>query len=811
MEAEIGGSLNVDHKLPNEYKYYDLRSKRLLDVDKGCANSSFHYTVDDLAAQLTYGLMMGSSLTNYVTNILLLDSIHIMRNTVKLQEFKSLVDKIVLQMSLIYQLCIKTKNVQRKNKFMCRKSQSEIQELSSFPKKNSNSGKETESPSQTTKVYAEIIEKINSYFSLTAKNGTSEEQSSKQEFLSSHDDLLNTLNEEQKNDVEELIVNNQNFPVSPLTLVILTGNKALSFVLGLCKEILAKPCYHYLAELFFYGNAMKAFEDGVFNVFRMENDDVFYLKPTDEDRVSFYQNVYKITPEDPEDLRRRVEILYQGISLCIACAYKNKDKSGFLAKIIDFCTYSPAYLLSKRHRTTKFREFVAAHDYDLTCNLLKSINSFVPEKACTMMCPGIEYHKVIYIPRIRKTLTISGLKKTLQSYMSDERKESMDLYDEVHPIYSSRKYMRTVKKKRSTLFFNKENDLTKENGDFKAPGCEYQEENERLLKLRIISPTDLEIVDEMDKLRFKPMRKVHKVKAIIIHIHGGGFVTMSSGQHQTYTRQWVRDVGIPVFMISYRLSPECKYPDALDDCWQTYSWTIEYCKDALGIEPEKVFLSGDSAGGNLAVALTALTICKRERVPDSLFVFYPALLTWLRGFIPSRILSFDDHILNYTMLTFCLNAYCKGIKSEEHEFMSPMILPDKVLKKFPSFKCVVAGLDPLRDDGYKFAYRIHKLGGKVSLAEYTKLPHGFLNYDMFPFLAKESNQAIKQSAMWFKLEMTKKTLRKSFGHRNLENYVIYQSKKLHNEGDIAAEVQSEVPLWKRVINKATLPFLKLLF
>mmetsp|Transcript_26904 Transcript_26904/g.26833 ORF Transcript_26904/g.26833 Transcript_26904/m.26833 type:complete len:88 (+) Transcript_26904:443-706(+) len=87
-----------------------------------------------------------------------------------------------------------------------------------------------------------------------------------------------------------------------------------------------------------------------------------------------------------------------------------------------------------------------------------------------MMCPGIEYHKVIYIPRIRKTLTISGLKKTLQSYMSDERKESMDLYDEVHPIYSSRKYMRTVKKKRSTLFFNKENDLAKENGDFKAPG-----------------------------------------------------------------------------------------------------------------------------------------------------------------------------------------------------------------------------------------------------------------------------------------------------------------------------------------------------
>lgn len=238
---------------------------------------------------------------------------------------------------------------------------------------------------------------------------------------------------------------------------------------------------------------------------------------------------------------------------------------------------------------------------------------------------------------------------------------------------------------------------------------EYEEQTERLLKLRILSPIDLEIVDEMDKLRFMPSRRILKVKAIIIHIHGGGFVTMSADQHQTYTRQWCQDVGIPVFMISYRLSPECRYPDALDDCWQSYNWIIEYCNNALGIDPDKIFLSGDSAGGNLAVALTALCIWKGIRVPDCLFTFYPALLTWLRGFTPSRILSFDDHILNYTILTLCLNAYCKDIKSEQHAFMSPMTLPDKVLCEFPTFKCFLAGTDPLRDDGYKFAYQLFKL------------------------------------------------------------------------------------------------------
>jgi acetyl esterase/lipase len=163
------------------------------------------------------------------------------------------------------------------------------------------------------------------------------------------------------------------------------------------------------------------------------------------------------------------------------------------------------------------------------------------------MCPNIQYHKVIYIPRIKKTLTIENLKSTMDNFLNGDRKHSYtdETYEEVHPIYSSNKFTKTVKKRRSTLFFNKESN-----------NCELMEEEERLLKLRIISPTNLDIVDEMDKLRFQPIRKIQRVKAIIIHIHGGGFVTMSSDQHQTYTRQWARDVGIPVFMISYRLSPE---------------------------------------------------------------------------------------------------------------------------------------------------------------------------------------------------------------------------------------------------------------
>lgn len=61
---------------------------------------------------------------------------------------------------------------------------------------------------------------------------------------------------------------------------------------------------------------------------------------------------------------------------------------------------------------------------------------------------------------------------------------------------------------------------------------------------------------------------------LIIHIHGGGFVSMSSGSHQIYTRKWANMLDAPIFSLDYRLAPKDPYPKALDDCWQAYNWII---------------------------------------------------------------------------------------------------------------------------------------------------------------------------------------------------------------------------------------------
>ena len=66
--------------------------------------------------------------------------------------------------------------------------------------------------------------------------------------------------------------------------------------------------------------------------------------------------------------------------------------------------------------------------------------------------------------------------------------------------------------------------------------------------------------------------------------------------------------GVPIFSIDYRLAPKSKFPDALNDCWQVYHYLVENAEKELGIIPNKIVLVGDSAGGNLAAALTILAI-----------------------------------------------------------------------------------------------------------------------------------------------------------------------------------------------------------
>jgi hypothetical protein len=113
-------------------------------------------------------------------------------------------------------------------------------------------------------------------------------------------------------------------------------------------------------------------------------------------------------------------------------------------------------------------------------------------------------------------------------------------------------------------------------------------------------------------------------KGLVLHFHGGGFVSSTSKTHEVYLKQWAHELDCPVVSIDYSLSPQHPYPRALNECFFVYSWALANA-GRFGWSGERVCFTGDSAGGNLAVAVALRCVQEGVRGPDGLVIAYPVL------------------------------------------------------------------------------------------------------------------------------------------------------------------------------------------
>lgn len=187
---------------------------------------------------------------------------------------------------------------------------------------------------------------------------------------------------------------------------------------------------------------------------------------------------------------------------------------------------------------------------------------------------------------------------------------------------------------------------------------------------------------KQDKLS---QHKYWEVESVIIELHGGGFLIGNSlGHAKIITNLVGKNFEGPIFSVDYRLAPKCSYPDPLNDTWQTYLWILKYSEKYLNLKFKKIFLTGASAGANLGLGITALSIQKNIRVPDGLVFTYPALDCNLNQFSPSVLLGYDDFFMSFSFLMFVLENFCKDpLKVEFNPVMSPKYIPDEMLAQFP--------------------------------------------------------------------------------------------------------------------------------
>lgn len=205
----------------------------------------------------------------------------------------------------------------------------------------------------------------------------------------------------------------------------------------------------------------------------------------------------------------------------------------------------------------------------------------------------------------------------------------------------------------------------------------------------------------------------------VLYLHGGGWVVGDLDSHDFMTAALAADLGVVVIAVDYRLAPEHPFPAALDDCVAVWRG-IQDPANHLGIDPLRVAVAGDSAGGNLAAALCLALRDAHEPQPLGQALIYPGLGG--AADLPSRHECADAPLLSSTDVDCYLTLYL----NRAEDFHSPYALPLQATdfsRLAPAF-IAVAQFDPLRDDGVAYEQALRSAGVRTCLEPGLGLIHG---------------------------------------------------------------------------------------
>ena len=210
---------------------------------------------------------------------------------------------------------------------------------------------------------------------------------------------------------------------------------------------------------------------------------------------------------------------------------------------------------------------------------------------------------------------------------------------------------------------------------------------------------------------------------VIVFFHGGGWVIGDLASHDTTCQRLAAGVPAVVVSVDYRLAPEHRFPAAVEDCDTVTGW-VSANAAALGGDPARLAVAGDSAGGNLAavVALHARD-AGGPAVAFQLLV-YPA--TDLTRSLPSHAENGAGYLLDADTMAWFIDHYLADADPRNPD-ASPLFAED--LSGLPPALVVTAEFDPLRDEGEGYAERLRQAGGTATTSRYDGMFHGFYGLD----------------------------------------------------------------------------------
>jgi acetyl esterase len=229
------------------------------------------------------------------------------------------------------------------------------------------------------------------------------------------------------------------------------------------------------------------------------------------------------------------------------------------------------------------------------------------------------------------------------------------------------------------------------------------------------------IVDAQRPVRIRVYRPraTHTLPALI-YMHGGGWVIGSVDGHDSITAALAVDTPCVVISVDYARAPEHPFPAATDDCRAVVEWVFANA-GSIGVDAGKIFVGGDSAGGNLAAAMT-LAFRGSARQLRGQLLLYPCVDTDFTR--PSYRSEANAPYLKAAEMIWFWDQYCPDPAQRKNPLAAPIHAEN--FEGLPAAFIVVAEHDPLRDDGHAYAGCLERAGVPVAFRPGLGLIHGFV-------------------------------------------------------------------------------------
>ena len=209
----------------------------------------------------------------------------------------------------------------------------------------------------------------------------------------------------------------------------------------------------------------------------------------------------------------------------------------------------------------------------------------------------------------------------------------------------------------------------------------------------------------------------------LVYFHGGGWVVCDLDTHDSVCRAIARRAGAVVVAVDYRLSPEYRFPAAVEDCYAATRWVAANAP-RLALDPRRIAVGGDSAGGNLS---TVMCLKSRDEGGPALalqVLVYP--VTDLASFDTASYSEFaEGYNLTRAEMEWFRGHYLARIEDAQSPYASPLLAPD--LRGLPPALVITGECDPLRDEGEAYARRLAEAGVEVTCARYGGMIHPFFS------------------------------------------------------------------------------------